>query len=495
MTGRRRARLAVLAALLACVALLGVACGADEHDSAAPRAASAGAGGSTLRATFADPDGDGTLERGPGEPLRDRADLGRAAAPGRVLGTLGILTDVHIRDEESPARPVFLDRLGPPFSAVFRPHEALTLQVLTAAVRALVAVRPDAVVVNGDLVDNAQANEVAEAKRALDGGVVRPDSGAPGYGGVQRASDPDPAYYRPDVDPPRHPGLLAQAQRAFRSPGLRAPWYPVAGNHDLLVAGELARTPRTNAVAVGDRVLVRPDPSLQAGRSERDLSAQTIDELLRRGLPGTTARVAPDPARRELTPRQAVAALRPGTGSRLDYAFDLGPRVRGIVLDTVQRAKGAGGVVTPREVAFLRRELRRAGDRWVLVFSHQPLTGVAAGAPLLRLLDADPRVLAAIAGDTHHNRVTPRPTAAGGYWQITTSALADFPQQARALRVRETAGGGAVLETWMLDTAPDPLADTARALAFLDAQGGRPDHNAGGRLDRNVRLYRAPPRR
>jgi 3',5'-cyclic AMP phosphodiesterase CpdA len=487
-------RIALLAALLAAAATLAVACGRDDDGPAGPAAAGA-ADGSTLRATFADPDGDGTLERGPAEPLRDRTALGPAAAPGRVLGAVGIVTDVHVRDEESPARPVFLDRLGPPFSAVFRPQEALTLQVLTAAVRSLDAARADAVVVNGDLIDNAQANEMAQARRALDGGVVRPDSGAPGYDGVQRASDPDPAYYRPDVDPPRHPGLLASAERPFRSPGLRAPWYPVAGNHDLLVAGELARTPRTNAVAVGDRVLVKPDPSLRVGRTERDLSARTIDDLLRRGLPGETARVAPDPARRELTPREAVAALRPAAGPRLDYAFDVGPRVRAIVLDTVQRGKGAGGVVTPRETAFLRDELRRAGDRWLLVLSHQPLAGFAEGAPLLRMLDADPRVLAAIAGDTHRNRITPRPTAAGGYWQITTSALADFPQQARMLRVRETAGGGAVLETWMLDTAPDRLADTARALAYLDAQGGRPDGNAGGRQDRNVRLYRAAPRR
>jgi 3',5'-cyclic AMP phosphodiesterase CpdA len=486
-----------LAGALVCAAaaLLAAACGGgDDRGGSAPAGGSV-SGGSTLRATFVDRDGDGTLERGPGEPLRDRTALGPRARPGRVLASIGIVTDVHIRDEESPARPSFLDRLGPPFSATFRPQEALTTQVLTAAVKALNAARPDAVVDAGDLIDNAQADEMAWARRALDGGVVRPDSGGPGYDGVQSASDPDPAYYRPDVDPPRHPGLLAAAQRPFRSPGLDAPWYPVAGNHDLLVAGELARTARTNAVAVGDRVLVRPDESLQVGRTERSLDADTIDRLLRRGLPGTTRRVAADPQRRELTPAQAVQALRPGAGTRLHYAFDVGPRVRGIVLDTVQRAKGSGGVVTAREVAFLRDQLRRAGDRWVLVFTHQPLSGLDGGAPLRALIANDSRVLAALSGDTHRNRIVAEPAPAGGYWQITTSALADYPQQARMLRVRETPGGGAVLETWMVDTAPDPLADTARALAYLDAQGGRPDHDAGRRIDRNVRLYRAAPRR
>jgi 3',5'-cyclic AMP phosphodiesterase CpdA len=488
MRRRRSAGLGLLA-VLAAAAALAASCGNDR-----PRAPAASAADSTLRARYVDPDGDGTLERGPGEPLRDRTELAPAARPGRVLGTIGIVTDVHIRDEESPARPAFLDRLGPPFSATFRPQEALTLQVLDAAVRALDAARPDAVVENGDLIDNAQANEMTQARRVLDGGLVRPDSGAPGYQGIQRASNPDPAYYRPDVDPPRHPGLLDAAQRPFRSPGLRAPWYPVAGNHDLLVAGELARTPQTDALARGDRMLVTPDPSLRVARTEAALSAATVDRLLREGLPGRTERVAADPARRELTPRQAVAALRPRSGERLHYAFDAGPRIRGIVLDTVRRSRGAGGLATASEVAFLRRELRRAGDRWILVFTHQPLARISGGEALRRLLDRDPRVLASIAGDTHHNRIAPRPTPAGGYWTLTTSALADFPQQARMLRVRETPGGGAVLETWMLDTAPGRLADTARALAFLDAQGGRPDGNAGRRIDRNVRLYRAPPR-
>jgi 3',5'-cyclic AMP phosphodiesterase CpdA len=405
-----------------------------------------------------------------------------------------VLTDVHVRDEESPARVAFLDRFGGPFSSTFRPQEALSAQVLDAAVRSVNAARPDAVLVTGDLIDNAQANELALARTVLDGGRADPDSGAPGYQGVQAADDPDPAYYRPDVDPPRHRGLLDEAQRPFRAAGLRAPWYAVPGNHDLLVAGELARTPSTAAVAVGDERLVTPDAGLDVPRSENALTPQLVDSALSGGLPGTTARVAPDPERRELTPQEAVAGLRAasghgGSGARMDYAFDAGPAVRVIVLDTVRRDVGSGGVLSAEQTRWLSRRLAAAGQRRVIVVSHQPLTSVDGGQAALALLDADRHVVAALAGDSHHNRVVARHTASGGYWLVQTAALADYPQQGRVLRVRATRGGGTVLETWMLDTAPDALADTARQLAYLDAQGGRPQGDAGTRKDRNVRLY------
>jgi hypothetical protein len=58
----------------------------------------------------------------------------------------------------------------------------------------------------------------------------------------------------------------------------------------------------------------------------------------------------------------------------------------------------------------------------------------------------------------------------------------------RIVRVRAT-GEGAVLETWLIDTAPGRLADTARDLAYLDVQGGRAGGFRGGREDRNVRLF------
>jgi 3',5'-cyclic AMP phosphodiesterase CpdA len=478
----------MMRALALCLglALLVAGCGS----STPPRPASS----STLQATWRDPDGDGFLQRGPGEPLRDRTDLARSDRPGRTLATLAVLTDVHVRDEESPARVPFLDRLGGAFSSTFRPQDALSSQVLDAAVRAVDAQRPDAVLVTGDLIDNAQANELALARTVLDGGVARPDSGARGYDGVQAPGNPDPAYYRPDVDPPRHEGLLDAAQRPFRAPGLRAPWYPTPGNHDLLLAGELARTPSTEAVAVGDQRLVRPDASLDVPRTEDALTPQLVDSVLSGGLPGTTARIAPDPARRELTPQEAAAGLRRasghgGTEPRMDYAVDAGRDVRVIILDTVRRDVGSGGVLAPDQARWLSTELARAGDRRVIVVSHQPLTEVEGGAAALAPLDHDAHVIAALAGDSHHNRVTPRQTPAGGYWLVQTAALADYPQQARMLRVRETAGGGTVIETWMLDTAPDPLADIARELAYLDAQGGRPQHEAGTRLDRNVRLF------
>ena len=49
-----------------------------------------------------------------------------------------------------------------------------------------------------------------------------------------------------------------------------------------------------------------------------------------------------------------------------------------------------------------------------------------------------------------------------------------------------------VLETWMVDQDGRGLAGTARELAFLDAQGGRPEGYAGAREDRNARLFVQP---
>lgn len=467
------------AAIVLVLALAG--CGA------APRAATSPAG-STLHATLVDRNGDGFLEAGPGEPLRDR---GKPAPLGRVLATFGQLTDMHVRDEESPARVPFLDRLGPPFTSTFRPQEAFSTQVLDAAVRALDRERPQAVFVTGDIIDSAQQNELTQAIDVMDGREVHPDSGRPGYDGVQSADDPDPFYYRPDHDAPRHPGVLAAAQRPFHARGLDAPWYPTPGNHDLLVQGEVPPTPAIEAVATGDRMVARLDPSLRSTDIEADARA-AVAAALAGGLPADAEHVPADPARRYLSPAELMsrlaAAAGPGVairGGRMDYAVDVGPAVRAIVLDTVRRSGTSRGLVTGAQLAWLRGELAAAGRRWVMVFSHNPLDASDGGDAALAALDADPRVAAAVAGNRHRNVIGQW----GHVWLVGTSSLADFPQQARMFRLRATAGGGVALETWMVDHDAGGLAGVSRELAYLDAQGGRPQGFAGTPADRNARLY------
>jgi hypothetical protein len=471
----------VLAAAMAALAVAG--CGSQGAASAPPVT-------STLQATLADRDGDGFLERAGGEPLRDR---GRVVRPGRTLATFGQLTDTHVRDEESPARVPFLDRLGPPFTSTFRPQEAFSTQVLDAAVRALDRERPQAVVVTGDIVDSAQENELDQALAVLEGREVHPDTGGRGYDGVQAASNPDPFFYRPDNDAPRHPGVLAAAQRPFRAAGLHAPWYPAVGNHDVLVQGEVRATGAIERIATGGRMVVGLEPGFQPPVTEAE-APEAVDTLLEHGdVFGRSETVPADPARRHLAPRETVARLaaaagvQPAASGRLDYAFDIDPAVRGIVLDTAGRAGGSRGVVSAAQVAWLREQLAGAGARWVVVFAHNPLESSAGGEAALAALDAAPRLAAVVAGNRHRNTIAPR----RGYWLIGTSSLADYPQQARMFRLRE-APGGAVLETWMVDHDGRGLAGVARELAYLDAQGGRPQGFAGRPEDRNVRLFVRP---
>ncbi len=484
----RRGRWLILAAAAALAA-----CSGGTGAAAAPLS------GSTLVRTWVDRAGNGVLGPGLGEPMVSRTELGGRARGARVLARFAQIADAHVTDEESPARVEMLDRLGPPFTSAFRPQEALTTQVLAAVVRSIDATRPDAVFETGDLIDNDQADELTQALAVLRGGRVDPNTGAAGYAGVQYAQNPDPLVYRPGIDSPRYRGLLVAAERPFVSSGLKAPWYPLPGNHDLLVQGVVRPSARTEAIAIGSRKLVTLDREALAAARAGGPAATVVARLLRDGLPGQTLDVPADPARRELGARGIVSALRlasghGGSGPLMDAQVPLGPDAVAILLDTADRSGGASGVLRPAQIAWLAARLRAAGRRWVLVFSGTPLTATRGGEQALALLDRDPRVVAAVAGDVHRNAIAARRTPAGGYWLVTTASLADYPQQARSFRLVETEGGGVALETWMLDADPrSRLATISRRLAYLDYQGGRARGFAGRPADRNARLYKPPP--
>ena len=497
---------------LVVLALVGAGCGIDEDSPHVP--------GSTLRATVVDENGDAAVERGPGEPLVDRTELAPRGRATREVVRFGQLTDTHVRDEESPARVPFLDRLGPPVTSAFRPQGAMSPQVLNDAIRAMNTQRPSAVLITGDLIDNAQADELTQFLDVVRGGEVDPDTGGTDYDGVQADTNPDGFFYRPDLDAPRLAGLLRRAQLPFFTPGVRAPWYPALGNHDVLVQGQQPPSDAIDAIATGRRALLTFDAEL-AGRLRatlppgqatgdspdlRGVPQGAIEDPLAGGVPSDEATTVPaDPRRRLLAADEVVARLaraagvspHAGTG-RLDYVVDLAPSVRAIVLDTVARAGGASGALEPSQIAFLRDALARAGDRDVVVVDHHGLSRTDRGDAALALLEENPRVIAEITGDRHRNAVQPVRTRAGGFWRITTSSLADWPQQGRMLRLVTGPGGRRAIETWMVDHAgrldSRDLSGAARELSYIDAQGGRPAGRAGRRIDRNVRLW-LPPRR
>ncbi len=304
------------------------------------------------------------LEQAAGEPLRQRRELAPAAAVARTLVTFAQISDAHITDSQSPLRVEAIDPIGGAVASAFRPQEALTTQVLAAMIQSVNAVRPAFVLETGDLIDNAQRNELAWAVGVLGGKTVRPDSGARGYAGVQAPTSPNPFLYRPDIDQPRYPGLLTAALTPFRAAGLTAPWYPLLSNHDVLVQGNVPVDDALGQVATGSEKLVAASRAALDEARRGSLNRADVASLLQDDAAGRFEQVPADPDRRLLTPAQVVAAVESASSvtadpamaraGRLAYSRTVAPGVELIALDTARRDGGSGGLLPPEELAWLR---------------------------------------------------------------------------------------------------------------------------------------------
>jgi metallophosphoesterase (TIGR03767 family) len=443
-----------------------------------------------------------------------------------------------------------------------RPQEALTARAVDAMVGTLNSVRHgpvgggevELVVTTGDAVDNAQWNEVRMFLALLEGGRVRPGSGGARYEGVQSLAWGDDSYWRPDGEPapgdwyqqrhgfPHLPGLLERALADFRAGGLRVPWLACFGNHELLVQGVGRVTDGMQQALVGARKTTG-DPV--------DLDLETLHEVFiaspERFLSGHQHPVTADPDRRAVTRKEFVEAhfsslARPtGHGftaaNRLSgtayYVYDVGV-VRFICLDTTRQAGASHGCLDEDQLSWLRDRLAevhsehlaadgttvRTGhdDRLVVVFSHHGLDtmtnlGVlpggpdeprlAGGAELREVLHRFGNVVAWVNGHTHRNRVTPRPdplARTAGFWEIATSALMDWPCQARLLELLDNGDGTVSLVCTMVDhdgvVRPDHggprtgpwLAGLHRELAANEPWRGLDAGSSGRVADRNVDL-------
>ena len=350
------------------------------------------------------------LTVGPGEPYITReakigkAEAGRAERRSSML-YFGQLSDFQLADEESPARVEFIDT--GPFSAAWRPWEALNPQIDDAMIRQLNALATQSPVAagdgsrgvmeftinTGDIADSQQLNETEWVRTLMEGGPLDPNSGintpvgypgqgcvpgvtnegaTPKYTGVQDFDDfaegPTPQYWDPDQPAgafetfPAYPGLMDRAQQPFTAAGLDMPSYVTFGNHDALVQGNAAATAAYEGVAVGCIKPISPlvtDSSLAAA-----LAALSPENLVASATsnPNNVTLVPPDPKRRYVSKKEYKDVFRAGTqadghgfgfvdpaeesasaGSAGYYSFSPKPGFRFISLDTVSEA----GVIGP----------------------------------------------------------------------------------------------------------------------------------------------------
>ena len=589
-----------------------------------------------------------TLTTAPGEPytVREGVDLGDTigeAQDGREnrrhsLAYFGQMTDLHMTDEESPARVEFLDPLGSAFTSAWRVSEALGPFEQDAVVQQMNSFvnnapnpagngtrrRMDFVVNTGDLIDSQQYNEALWSRQIMEGGTLDPNSGTgnlPGsnpfcpdgleltdsadparYTGVQDPGDwpagasPGKYFYDPEspatesplvdglypyADFPAYPGLMDRAQQPFQATGLKVPSYAMVGNHDGLVQGNVWATGVFNRLATGCLKPVN-DAKENGGSDEGPLlnlvinPSLTDEEILSlyEDSPELFMPVPPDPQRRLVSRKQfkkifasgkspnghgfglvTAAEEKASGGAAGYYAFSPRPGLRFITLESNSDGGrvlvSSNGNIDNPQFEWLESELEGAERRneIVIIFAHHALTSLTANvadenAPscgsvdpaavvgcdadprlstpiklrdnLIALLHEHPNAIAWVAGHSHENEVRPypNPETDGGFWQIKTPAIADWPKQSRLVELFDNRDGTLSLFGTAIDhaarvSAPAPgtpasemntmeLASLSRVFSYNDHQGGwqcSPPCGEGAPADRNVELLVADPRR
>jgi metallophosphoesterase (TIGR03767 family) len=472
--------------------------------------------------------------------LAGGADIPEVQNNGHFIACFAHITDLHVADVQSPARFEFINReyedvrfreLLP----MQRPQESLNALAVEAMVQALNRLESSPVtqspiemaVISGDGIDNVQRNELANFLALLDGGPVRPDSGASGYEGVQSTAWPGETYWKPDGPPegdlfqgafafPGMPGLLEQAMEPFEAEALRVPWLGCYGNHEEVCQGVGIVTPALARLMTGIR-----KPLLLPEGFDRETALATFVNSPEVFMSGPSIEVAPDSGRRPIT-REEFASAHFESGSHgfgptdgpdpcLYYAHDT-PTVRFITLDTVCAAGGADGCIDAPQLHWLERRLEevhsrfrsrdgspvrtRNEDRLVVIVSHHgfdslrnPRAEVLADRLLDLLLRFD-NVVLWLNGHIHANRITPRAgrNGARGFWEVTTSSIVDWPCQGRIVELFDAGRGRLGIACTMVDHDGAGLAALHRELAanvpFNGFDSGRP----GTLLDRNALL-------
>ena len=491
----------------------------------------------------------------------ERQQVGQAPKAGQALLTLIHLSDLHICDAQSTTRLEFVDRMADPghpmqpilhYIGTYRAQEFLTVQVLEAMVQSvnkiergpLLGKEVDAVIVTGDVTDNAQQNELDWYKNVLDGGPVLPNSGGPEFESFHRPENKDEYYYHPDVkgedrpqklyDFPAFPGVTKASIAPWVAKGLKHKWFAIHGNHDSLLQGTTAPTPELDALAIGDKKFsgLRPEADLlkliekfgEIGPADYP----SIDLLY-------TEQVTADP-KRAFTKISDWVDHHTNCGHdhglskenrEVSYYYrDLANNFRLIALDTVNLYGGWQGCIDRVQFAWLKNLLDKSSDKYVILTSHHPLEKIfnpyapegipepAVRREVTELLLQYSNIVLWVAGHNHQNYINSitHPDGRHAFWHIRTASHIDWPQQSRVIEIARD-GQELVIGTTILDHAgplefhgsdaeladPIALAGFSRQLAANDwqRQDGLLDISLseGRAEDQNVWLRASDPLR
>jgi 3',5'-cyclic AMP phosphodiesterase CpdA len=456
---------------------------------AKPRAFFPGAnpGDPTALATYLS-QGFGDITTAPGEAHLTRTIDGSAVpavgANRKRIARFIHLPDLQLADDESPARTAVTDLPGL-IEGALRPQEAYMCHIVDAAVRTINRIhRADPlqfVLLGGDNADNAQTNEVDWVMKALGGGDLECDSG-----------DQTDILPGPGNDP----------KDPFRAEGLQVPWKWITGNHDILVQGNFALDAGWKARAVGTDAQGGTRNYTQGGAVRNGaVTADPKRALLERTELMT--KIAADGDGHGIGPAQKASG-------KAFYTYDVpNGNVRLVAIDTAATTGGASGLLRQVDVdAYVKPALdqARADGKVVILASHHATDSLTQnGGPFgtnqpdailpdqwRTFIGQYPNVMFSMVGHTHVHQVRAmRPVSGHAWWEVMTSALADFPLQLRVVEIWDQDNGWLMMKATCVDfdTTGLPLAEEGRKRAYVDFTAAWQPDGRGNADDRNVELW------